>query len=95
MTNASNIIVVDGHTYTWEWQGDELVLMSDIKDMVFLGVKKWIEDENHHVINDYTRKGDYRGGEDFIWDQMNDQDNIEWYVNKHKETATVIKHYED
>lgn len=95
MTNASNIIVVDWHTYTWEWQCDELVLMSDIKDMVFIDVKKWIEDENHQVINDYNRKGDYRGAEDFIWDQMNDQDNIEWYVNQHKETATVIKHYED
>jgi hypothetical protein len=95
MAESSNIIVVDGHTYTWEWQFDELLLMSDIKDMVFIDVKKWLEDENHQVINDYNQKGDYRGAEDFLWDQMNDQDNIEWYVNKFKETATVIKHYED
>ena len=36
MTNTSNIIVVDGHTYTWEWNVHDPVLLSELKTIVFM-----------------------------------------------------------
>jgi hypothetical protein len=95
MVESSNIIVVDGHTYAWQWQWDELVLMSETKDMVFIDAKKWFEDENRRIVSDYRLCDDYRGAEDYIWERMNDPDEIEEFIERYKDTATVINNYED
>lgn len=103
MTNSSNIIVVDGHTYTWEWQDKDLVLLSKEKIMSFMMA---FYDFEFEALKEHNRqkKIAYRLGhvpptfkdlDDMLFLEMHDPDLIEDYVNKHKETATVINNYED
>lgn len=98
----SNIIVVDGHTYTWEWDADNLVLSSGERGIVFMmAALDFANDTRSRYEQELHRWYKFRGGsipymdDDTIWAEQNDPDLIEDYVNRYKETATVINNYED
>lgn len=74
---------VDGIEYEWFWDRNDLVLTSEPQGLIFPMAKIELVDQ---AIDD--KMGNH------LLEYLHDEDNIEWFVNKHKDTATVINNYE-